>query len=76
AQAQAVRALRLAGAAAALRAALGAIPSPAAQTLLERRLSSARQALDEDAAAMAWSEGQALSLDEAVAYALAAPGDP
>jgi hypothetical protein len=75
AQGQAARALRLAGAAASLRAALGAVPSPAAQTLLELRLSSARQALGEDAAGRAWTEGKALSLDEAVAYALTPPAN-
>ncbi|MDQ6671067.1 MAG: tetratricopeptide repeat protein, partial [Chloroflexota bacterium] len=69
-QGRAARALRLAGAAAALRAAIGAAPTPAAQAVLEQRLAPAHRALDLKSGAQAWSEGQALVLDEAVAYGL------
>ncbi len=72
AQQHSVRALRLSGAADALRAATGASASPSARALLVQRLSAAEQELGEDAADAAWTEGQALSLDEAVAYALSA----
>jgi DNA-binding CsgD family transcriptional regulator len=69
--------LRLAGAAAALRAALGK-PLLAGEALagdwpgLERTVAAVRQGLTEDGAAAAWAEGRALSLDEAMTYALAA----
>jgi predicted ATPase len=68
---EARHALRLASAAAALRAGLGA-PLPAGeQEALERLLAPARAALGA-AAAEAWAEGQALGPDEAAALALEA----
>jgi DNA-binding NarL/FixJ family response regulator len=69
AQAQPRRALRLAGAAATLRARVEAELPPAAQVRLDARLEPARMLLSEDAAA-AFAEGEALSLDAAVAEAL------
>ena len=66
-----VKALRLAGAAEALKEAAGGQvppefaypdPRPAARTALPRSIASA------------WAEGRAMSLDEAVAYAGADPG--
>ena len=39
------------------------------------RVGPARRALDEEAVAQAWAEGKALSLDEAVAYALTGTAD-
>jgi non-specific serine/threonine protein kinase len=64
------RALRLAGAAEALRRARHIRIVPAEQAELDRRLKTARQALGEEGAAAAWTNGQALSLEQAVAYAL------
>ena len=74
-QAQPGRALRLAGAAAALREALGKSHPHNLRDWLERKLAPARAALGTEAAA-AWAEGQAMGLERAVAYALdaAAPG--
>ena len=64
------RALRLAGAAAAQREAKNVPLAPDLQARLERLLTPARQALDEDARAAAWAEGRSMTLEEAVAYAL------
>ncbi len=65
------RALRLAGAAAALRQALG-VPLPRGeQEVLEKSLAGARQRLSDAAGAAAWMEGWAASADGAVAEALA-----
>ena len=64
------RALRLAGAAAATRAAMGTPLPPGDQTRLDAALAPARQALAERAAPL-WAEGQALSFEQAVALALA-----
>ena len=72
------RALRLAGAAAALRAATGteggAPPDAAAR--FAARLAPARRALGEAAAAARFAEGRGLSLEQAVAEALAEDGHP
>jgi DNA-binding CsgD family transcriptional regulator len=65
------RALRLAGAAAALRLAIRVPLSPGERGALEPRIQRAQAVLGR-ASAAAWAAGQALSLDEAVAYALAA----
>ncbi len=65
------RALRLVGAAAALREKIGAPLSAAERAKLDRLLEPARQALAADAQATAESAGRALSLDEAIEYALA-----
>jgi adenylate cyclase len=70
AQSEPARALRLAGAAAALREAISAPLSAPEQAKLQRRLEPARQALGEAAAAAAWAEGWAQPLDEAIAHAL------
>jgi hypothetical protein len=64
------RALRLAGAAAAMRAALGMTPHPVEQENLDRWLAPARQALS-PAEQAAWAAGRALTLEEAVEEALA-----
>jgi len=71
---QAGRSLRLAGAATALgEAAALRLPGPE-QEVLEGTIEAARAALDERAAPSAWAEGQAMTLEEAVALAL--EGDP
>jgi hypothetical protein len=62
------RALRLAGAAAALREIISAAPSPSEQELLERRLRPAWQRLGQEAGAAAWAEGQTMSVEQALAY--------
>ena len=70
AQGQPERALRLAGAAAALREALGAPLPPTERARLERWLAPARDALDEAAQASAHAAGRAMSLEDAMSYAL------
>lgn len=71
-QSQPERALRLAGAAAALRHTLGAPLTPAEEAKLTSLLGPARQALAQSASAAAWLEGWAMSPDKAVETALAA----
>jgi hypothetical protein len=65
------RALRLAGAAAAIRAAVGTRPLPVEQENLDRWLTAARQALGAAEQAAAWGAGRALTLEEAIAAGLA-----
>jgi predicted ATPase len=64
------RALRLAGAGAALEEAMGSAPPPRWAALVRSRLDAARTSIGEETAAAAFAEGRALSLDEAVALAL------
>lgn len=71
-QGQSVRALRLVGAAATLREAIGAPLSAVEQSKLEKLLAPARQALDSPAQAAALAEGRAFTLAHAVEYALMA----
>jgi predicted ATPase/class 3 adenylate cyclase len=68
-QGQPKRALRLSGAAAVLREAIGAPLPPAERDILEELLGPARQALGEAAATSAEAEGRAMSLEQAVEYA-------
>jgi DNA-binding CsgD family transcriptional regulator len=70
---QAARALRLAGAADALRKTIGNPLPPAFQAYLRRDLERAWGALTEEEGATAWQEGQAMTLEEAVAHALDEP---
>ncbi|HEV2983795.1 MAG TPA: tetratricopeptide repeat protein, partial [Vicinamibacterales bacterium] len=63
----AARALRLAGAAAALRQTTGAQLPPAERAILESRLEAVRQRPD---AATAWMTGWSMGVEEAIAYAL------
>ena len=76
AQGEPARALRLAGAARALRDTLGWSPRPSVQRETTEWLRPAREALGEAAAAAAWAEGRELSMEEAVACALAPPAAP
>jgi non-specific serine/threonine protein kinase len=62
------RAVRLWGAAEALRQAIGCRPAPAARATYERLVAEGRAQLG-DAFDTAWAEGQALSLDRALAEA-------
>jgi tetratricopeptide (TPR) repeat protein len=64
AEGEAARALRLAGAAAALRAAIGAGEAPPFRAYVERRLERARRALGQRAGAKAFEEGRALTPEE------------
>jgi predicted ATPase len=70
-QSQAERALRLAGAAAALRQNIGAPLTSAEQAKLEAILEPARQALMNAASATAWLEGWNLPLERAIEEVLA-----
>jgi hypothetical protein len=64
------RALRLVGAASNLRVEIGAPLSPVEQVKLEKLLEPARQALNDLAQAAAFGEGRAMSLEQAIDYAL------
>ncbi len=64
------RALRLAGAAAALREALGARLPPDEQPKLERVLAQARAAVAPAAAQQVWTEGATMPLERAIDYGL------
>jgi predicted ATPase len=68
-QAQAERALVLAGAAAVGRGVIGSPIPPAMKPRLDQAIARARQDLGE-AAAAAWSRGQAMTLEQAIDYAL------
>jgi non-specific serine/threonine protein kinase len=72
------RALRLAGAAAAMRQVIGAPAYPAEHVALQRWLPAARQALGTPAAAAAERAGHSLAAEEALAEALTdvSPSDP
>jgi len=64
------RAARLWGAAERLRQVLGCRPAPAARATYERAMAVARTQLDEATFAAAWAAGRAMSLEQAIAYAL------
>lgn len=67
---QAERAVRLAGAAAGLRQTLGALSSPVVQRQRTRWLAAARAALGDAAFAAALKAGEALTREQAIAFAL------
>ena len=71
---QPVRAARLFGAAAALREAVGIPLPPVARPEYERDVAAARARLNETTWATAWAEGRAMTLEQAIAYALEEPG--
>jgi hypothetical protein len=64
------RAVTLTGAAAALRVMLGAPHAPIEREQIERWLGASRAALGDTEAVEAWTRGQAMTLEQAVAYAL------
>jgi tetratricopeptide (TPR) repeat protein len=68
------RAVRLAAAGARLRDKSGIEGLPIGQRLLEDALSSVRGPLGETAFAATWADGQAMTLEQAVAYALSDTG--
>jgi hypothetical protein len=69
-QLQPERSLRLAGAAAALRQALGAPLPPVEQAQVEKSVEPARKALSNAAASTAWLEGWGMPVEKAVEDAL------
>jgi non-specific serine/threonine protein kinase len=75
AEGQPVAALRLTGATVASIERTGIPLQHIQQVRHERWLATARQALSEDLAAAVWAEGHAMTLEEAITYALA-PRDP
>jgi tetratricopeptide (TPR) repeat protein len=64
------RAARLLGAAEVLREALGTAVDTVDQGEYDQAVSIVRNRLDKDGFAIAWQEGRAMSMEEAVAYAL------
>jgi hypothetical protein len=69
-QGQATRALRLAGAAAALRAVTGRPPTATEQARLERWLQPAWTELGEAAGTVVWASAGTMALEEAVSDAV------
>ncbi|HSH77819.1 MAG TPA: tetratricopeptide repeat protein, partial [Herpetosiphonaceae bacterium] len=69
-QGQATRAARLFGASEALRERIGIVVDPDDRPEYARDVAAARRQLDETAFAAAWAEGRAMTLEQAVAYAL------
>ena len=69
---QSVRAARLLGAAARSLAGLAFVQWPHDRASLDELVTTVRASLGEDEFAAAWAAGQAMPLDEAVTYALAA----
>jgi len=67
AQGQAEKAARFIGAAAALRASIRSVIDPADQPEYDRRITSLRAILGQERFSAAWDEGQALTLEQAVA---------
>jgi len=65
-QSEAERALRLAGAAAALRQSIGAPLTPPEQAKLDRGLESARQSLTTTVGRTAWLEGWVMPIEQAI----------
>jgi DNA-binding CsgD family transcriptional regulator len=74
AEGEATQAVRLAGAAAGLRAAIGAGETPPFRAYMERRLERAWRALGERAGARAFEEGRSLTPEEALQEARQALG--
>ncbi len=70
ARGEGVRAARLLGAAEALRQTLSAPLAADVHKIYEQGIALARALLDEASLARAWAEGQAMTLEEAIAYAL------
>ena len=64
---------RLLGTAQTLREAIGSPMAPPDRPLVARAVAAARRSLGDDAFSTAWAEGRALTLEQAVAYALDEP---
>jgi hypothetical protein len=69
-QGEAERAAQLFGAAEALRATMGVPRPPSEHRVYERNVAATSALLDRSTFATAWREGQAMSPEQAVAYAL------
>jgi non-specific serine/threonine protein kinase len=67
------RAARLLGAADVQQRASGMVPLNIARAVHDETIAAARSGLGEDAYAAAWAEGRAMTLEQAVAYALEEP---
>lgn len=65
-----LRDVKLAGAASALRQAIGAPLPEAEQKSLDERLQSVRESFGEDAVNPMWEQGKILTMEEAIAFAL------
>jgi len=63
------RSVRFFGAAAALRASIGSVIDPADQPAYEREITNLGDELDQATYAVAWDQGQAMTLEQAIAYA-------
>ena len=74
-QNQPERALRLAGAANALRKEHGVPLAPDEEIRLQRNLEPIRQSLEEAVQTASWSAGQAMSIERAIEYALIHAGE-
>ena len=70
AEAQPERAARAWAAAEALREEIGSPLTPNDREEYDRNVAAAREALDAEAFAAAWAEGRAMTLEQAIAYAL------
>jgi hypothetical protein len=68
------RAARLQGAAETLRETIGLPLSPSERLFYDDDVAAVRAALGEAALAAAWSEGKAMAVEQAIAYALEAVG--
>jgi predicted ATPase len=64
------RAVRLFGAAAALRASIGSVIDPVDQAKYKTNLSTLRAKLGKERFTAAWEEGRAMTMEQAIAYAL------
>jgi DNA-binding NarL/FixJ family response regulator len=71
-----MRAARLLGAAAALLGVTGGFLEPVDRADYDTYVAAARARLGDQAFASAWAEGQALAMDEAIAYALQTQPEP
>src|SRR5206468_3762823 len=67
---QPVRAARLFGAAEGLRATIGALGQPIERAAHEESVASVRAQLDQEIFAAAWVEGEALTMEQAIADVL------
>jgi hypothetical protein len=67
---QSERAIRLASASAAHRKRIGISLPPVFEERFERMIASARQALAESVQTRLWEEGQTMTLEQAIEYAL------
>jgi non-specific serine/threonine protein kinase len=76
ARGRAQRALQLAGAASALREAIGTPLSAVAHSALEARFAAARSSMRPDLAQAAWARGRAMNIDAAISFALIDDAEP